>query len=87
MGPDSSGTGTGSPENYTRMKKKLAQSFETDFLRKLLEKHHGNVTYAAREAKIDRSNFLRLLRRHGIQAKGYRKPAANTAVPADKKAA
>lgn len=60
-------------ENYTALKKKVSRNIETEMLCKLLEKHHGNVTYAAREAKIDRSNFLRLLRRYGIQAKAYRK--------------
>lgn len=61
--------------NYTHLKKLFVDQFEQDFIAKLLQKHRGNVTAAAKEAGLDRSNFLRLLRRHKMQAVGYRTAA------------
>lgn len=61
--------------NYTRLKKQWTDQFEQDYIQKLLQKNGGNVTAAAKEAGLDRSNFLRLLRRHQIQAQTYRKAA------------
>ena len=61
--------------NYTRLKKQWTDQFEQDYIQKLLHKNQGNVTAAAKEAGLDRSNFLRLLRRHSIQAQSYRKAA------------
>lgn len=61
--------------NYTRLKKQWTDQFEQDYIQKLLQKNNGNVTAAAKEAGLDRSNFLRLLRRHQIQAQTYRKAA------------
>ncbi len=61
--------------NYTKLKKQWTDQFEQDFIQKLLQKNNGNVTAAAKEAGLDRSNFLRLLRRHQIQAQTFRKAA------------
>jgi DNA-binding NtrC family response regulator len=58
---------------YMGLKKSWANSFEREYLQAVLKKHEGNVSAAAREAKLDRSNFLRLLRRHGLKAAEYRK--------------
>lgn len=58
--------------SYTEMKKSWCNSFEKDYLVVSLKKHHGNVSAASREAKLDRSNFLRLLRRHGLNAQMFR---------------
>ena len=60
---------------YMELKKKWVDSFEREFLESTLSRHSGNVSSAAREAQIDRSNFLRLLRRHGIRAREYRRAA------------
>jgi DNA-binding NtrC family response regulator len=60
---------------YTELKKKWADSFEREYLTATLARHAGNVSAAAREARLDRSNFLRLLRRHGLKAQVYRKAA------------
>lgn len=59
-------------DGYMAMKKRWSQEFERAYLLKALERHQGNVSAAAREAKIDRSNFLRLLRRHAIRADIFR---------------
>jgi two-component system response regulator GlrR len=62
-------------ESYTVLKKRWSDVFEREYLVTVLAKHYGNVSAAAREAKLDRSNFLRLLRRHQLNANQYRKVA------------
>jgi DNA-binding NtrC family response regulator len=62
-------------ESYTDLKKKWSDQFEREYLVSVLNRHGGNVSAAAREAKLDRSNFLRLLRRHQLSAQEYRKVA------------
>lgn len=57
---------------YMDLKKKWSDQFEREYLVSSLGRHKGNVSAAAREAKLDRSNFLRLLRRHEIKAQEYR---------------
>jgi len=54
------------------MKKKWSEVFEREYLMSVLNRTQGNVTAAAKESGIDRSNFLRLLRRHGIHAESFR---------------
>ena len=65
--------------NYTEIKKRWSDSFEKDYLIKLLNKFHGNVSAAARESKLDRSNFLRLLRRHGIRSQVFKQEKVSKA--------
>ena len=36
-------------------------------LEKLLAKHKQNISAAAREAKVDRRHFYRLLKKHGLE--------------------
>jgi transcriptional regulator with GAF, ATPase, and Fis domain len=69
---------------YTELKRKWSEAFEKEFLVASLSKHGGNVSAAAREAKLDRSNFLRLLRRHGLKAQEYRKGLQQPGVAAAK---
>src|SRR6185295_15807448 len=69
---------------YTELKRKWSEAFEKEFLIASLSKHGGNVSAAARESKLDRSNFLRLLRRHGLKAQEYRKGQQQPAIPAAK---
>jgi DNA-binding NtrC family response regulator len=66
----------GSIESYTELKKRWCDSFEREYLVTTLQRHGGNVSAAARDAKLDRSNFLRLLRKHGLKAQEYRKPGS-----------
>jgi transcriptional regulator with GAF, ATPase, and Fis domain len=58
---------------YTELKKRWGDSFEREFLVNSLTRNSGNVSAAAREAKLDRSNYLRLLRRHALRAQDFRK--------------
>ncbi len=45
------------------------ERFERDYLQALLEQHDGQVTAAAKAAKLARSHFYRLLERHGLSGK------------------
>jgi DNA-binding NtrC family response regulator len=40
---------------------------EASYLRQLLERHHGNISAAAKDAGIDRKTFHRLVTKHGIR--------------------
>jgi len=40
---------------------------EASYLRQLLERHHGNISAAAKAAGIDRKTFHRLVGKHGIR--------------------
>ncbi|MBI5391160.1 hypothetical protein HZB02_06750 [Candidatus Woesearchaeota archaeon] len=42
--------------------KKAKQQFKRTFLRKVLQKHYGNISEAAREAEVNRRSIHRLLR-------------------------
>lgn len=61
--------------SYTELKQMWSDRFEKVYLSVLLDKYHGNVTAASTRAKVDRSNFLRLLRKHGLKSDTYRKAA------------
>ena len=60
-------------QSFTEMKKRWSDAFEREYLMTVLSRHSGNVSAAAREANLDRSNFLRLLRRHALKAEIYRR--------------
>ena len=40
---------------------------EASYMRQLLERHHGNISAAAKAAGIDRKTFHRLVGKHGIR--------------------
>jgi transcriptional regulator with GAF, ATPase, and Fis domain len=71
-----------SDEGYMVLKKQWSDSFEKEYLVSILAKNQGNVSAAARDSKLDRSNFLRLLRRHGLKAQEYREKTAGENAPA-----
>jgi transcriptional regulator with GAF, ATPase, and Fis domain len=47
-------------------KDQLVSDFERQYLEQLLEKHAQNVSAAAREAKVDRRHFYRLLKKYDL---------------------
>ena len=59
-------------QGYMILKKQWCNAFEKEYLTELLRKYSGNVSAASRDAKLDRSNFLRLLRRHALKAQEFR---------------
>ncbi len=58
---------------YRDLKKRWSENFEKEYLTGMLARYHGNVSKASVESKIDRSNFLRMLRKFGINASDFRK--------------
>jgi two-component system response regulator GlrR len=46
-------------------------AFERSYIEHTLREARGNVAEAARAATVDRSNYRRLLKRHGIDATDF----------------
>ncbi|MGQ0507488.1 MAG: sigma 54-interacting transcriptional regulator [Myxococcaceae bacterium] len=59
------GTGT----TFKRAREWLVQQFERDYLVGIVERHGGNISAAARESGLSRSQFYRLLWQHGLADK------------------
>jgi DNA-binding NtrC family response regulator len=53
---------------YKDARAALLRDFESDYLKKLMADANGNVSQAARMAKMDRSHLIDLLHRHGLKA-------------------
>ena len=53
---------------FKTAKSQLVGQFEKEYLRALLERSGGNVSRAAREARIERAYLQRLIRKHGLNA-------------------
>ena len=53
-------------EPLTEAKRRASAAFEKRYLTRVMEKSKGSVSEAARLAGLDRTNFRRLLQRHGI---------------------
>ncbi|MFQ5769939.1 MAG: sigma-54-dependent transcriptional regulator [bacterium] len=53
-------------------REKMLVSFERDYLIKMLGRHRGNVTEAAKDSGIDRRTFHRLLNRYQINSKDWK---------------
>ncbi len=65
----SDGTATPRPAgapSFLEAREHLLQDFERTFLTALLQRHDGNVSAAAREAKLARSFLYKLLQKHGL---------------------
>ena len=56
-------------EPFKVAKERLVTRFERAYLSRLLESSDGNVSRAARQAKLDRMYLSRLLQRHGVKSK------------------
>jgi DNA-binding NtrC family response regulator len=48
-------------------KEQLIEAFEHEYLLDLLDRHGGNVSRAARTARMDRKSITRLMKKHGIK--------------------
>ncbi len=53
--------------SFRRSRSMVVEAFEKSYVTRLIEKHGGNVTRAAREAQKDRRAFGRLLKKHGLR--------------------
>lgn len=59
--------------SFKELKSAVVRNFERRYSVRALVSNRGNVSKAARKAGLDRSNFLRMLRRYGIEASSYRR--------------
>lgn len=50
---------------FLRAKKELSDRFERDYIARLLEKHKGYITHAAKDAERDYKNFFEKMKKHG----------------------
>jgi two-component system, NtrC family, response regulator GlrR len=53
-------------ESFRSEKERMIRVFERDYLQKMLTRHDGNITHAARAAAKNRRAFWELLRKHGL---------------------
>src|SRR5262249_56421562 len=53
---------------YKEARAQVLHDFEASYLRALLERTEGNVSQAAREARMDRSHLIDLLQRHKLKS-------------------
>jgi DNA-binding NtrC family response regulator len=56
-------------QSYRETRSLFEHEFEQRYIRWLLDKHGGNVSAAARAAKMDRKHLHDLARRHGLRDK------------------
>ena len=56
----------------TEAKRRASGAFEKRYLTRVMAKSQGSVSEAARLAGLDRTNFRRLLQRHGIDAASFK---------------
>jgi DNA-binding NtrC family response regulator len=57
-------------QSYRETRSAFEHEFEQRYVRWLLDKHAGNVSAAARAAKMDRKHLHDLARRHGLRERG-----------------
>jgi DNA-binding NtrC family response regulator len=62
---------------YTEAKSVFLDSFTRRYVTALLEANEGNVSRSARQARMDRANFQRLMRRVGVSSAEYAADEAN----------
>jgi DNA-binding NtrC family response regulator len=57
---------------FAAMKRAVIETFERDYLTRLMSEHRGNVSHAARTAGKDRRDFGKLLKKYQLQPKLFR---------------
>lgn len=69
LGDERAPTPTASPVEMplTEAKRRAAADFERGYLVRVMEHSQGSVSEGARRAGVDRTNFRRLLHRHGLR--------------------
>jgi two-component system response regulator AtoC len=65
---------SGRIQPLTETKRQAIAAFERTYLVNVLRTTKGSTAAAARLAGIDRTNFRRLLQRHGIEAEDFKRP-------------
>ncbi len=57
---------------FSESREHILNIFEEQFVRSLLTKHGGNVTEAAKESKMTRQNFQRLMKKFDVKSESFR---------------
>ena len=57
---------------FKEAKENILTTFQVEYLRRVLAKHGGNVSLAAKECGLKRPYLHRLMREHHIEAKEFR---------------
>ncbi len=63
---------TDAPGSFKKMKQQAILAFEKNYLQSLMRRAEGNVSKSAKEAGIERRNFQRLLKKHGLLPQEFR---------------
>jgi len=58
---------TGEIRPFKEAKESLVSRFERTYIERMLARHDGNVSQAAREAQIERAYLQRLVKKHGLR--------------------
>ena len=58
--------------SYREAKQQAMDAFNKEFMERLLRMSNGNISQAAKQAKMDGANFRRLMRKCGIQAEKHK---------------
>ncbi len=53
-------------DSFRTLKARAVKEFERDYLQKMLDRHQGNITHAAKAAAKNRRAFWQLLRKHNL---------------------
>ncbi len=67
LGALADGGGADANESYYEARDRLLARFDRRFLTRVVLRSGGNLSKAARMAKVDRTTFYRLMERHGLQ--------------------
>lgn len=57
---------------FRELKREVVESFEADYVRRLLRAHRGNLAAAARQAGMNRKNLWALAKKHGVEIREFR---------------
>jgi two-component system response regulator GlrR len=69
LGEDAADVPEAQERSFIEARDQALDRFEHDYLEQLLKAHDGQVSAAARSAKLARSHFYRLLEKHGLSGK------------------
>jgi DNA-binding NtrC family response regulator len=58
--------------SYKEAKQQVLDSFSEEFVQRLLQMSKGNISQAAKHARMDTANFRRLMRKYDIQAEEHK---------------
>jgi DNA-binding NtrC family response regulator len=64
---------------FAATKRAVIETFEKDYLTRVMSQHRGNVSHAARTAGKDRRDFGKLLKKYRLEPKLFRSPVSPSA--------